>query len=350
MTESAPLRPDPRFYDTGPPLSVVDAVSMVRATIAHADMGDTHVTHVAPLHRADEGAAVFAQTKKDLEAASGTGQPSFLITTEEAAALAADLFPTATIAIAASPKAAFAALGHALHDSLADRDGPQAVGISPEATMAATASVSASAVVMSGAHVGENVRIGPFAFIGPGVVIGDHTQIGSHVSLSHAHIGAHCRILAGARVGEAGFGYVPSEGQVVPVPQLGRVILSDHVDIGANCTIDRGALEDTTIGSGTKIDNLVQIAHNCRLGQGVLIAAQCGISGSSVIGDGVMIAGQAGIVDHVSVGSGSVITAKSGVMKSVPAGERWGGIPAKPAREWMKDVAAISRLTRKERK
>ncbi len=340
-----PLQPDPRFFATAPPIEVVAAVTLAGADIHHSDGAQKTVTHAAPLTRAGEGAVVFAETKKALNS-DVHGAPALVFTRDADAPLAAEHFPDATIAVSAYPKAAFASVARALHQSLLSIT-PAAPGVSPEADVAQSAMISPTAIIMPGAEIGDEVRIGAFSLIGPGVVLGAGTQIASHCSVSHATLGVHCHIHSGARIGEPGFGYVDDGTGAQTVPQLGRVLMADHVDIGANSTVDRGALEDTIIGAGTKIDNQVQVAHNCRLGRGVLVAAQTGVSGSCIIGDGVLIGGQAGMADHLTIGDGAIISAKSGLMKDVPPGERWGGIPAKPAREWMKDVAALSKLTKK---
>lgn len=351
MNDATPqpyFRPDPRFFLTRPALPLIDAVAVAQAEIVHSETDQRQVSHAAPLGRAGEGAVAFAESLKDMENAQGV-DPALVLTAEKLAPSAVNIFPGATIAIAQVPKAAFARIAVALHRSLTDLVGEEAGADAPSPNIAKSAHLAKGAIVMPGADIGDDVVIGPRSVIGPGVVVGEGTRIGPHTSISHALIGRECVILAGARIGEAGFGYVADNGRALALPQLGRVVMGDHVDIGANTTVDRGALSDTEIGDGTKIDNLVQVAHNCRLGKGVLIASQTGISGSCDIGDGVMIGGQAGMADHLTIGAGAIISAKSGLMKDVPPGERWGGIPAKPAREWMKDVAALSKLTKKGR-
>ena len=331
--------PDPRFFLTRPGLGVAEACEIAGAALR---VGTGEVDHASRLTGAQPGAAAFAETTK----AQGDGTPTLILTAPALEGGVREAFPLAAIATAERPKAAFAALAAHLHLSRVEASAPPG-GIAETARIAATAQVAPSAVVAEDALIHDDAVIGPFALIGPGVVIGPGTMISSHASVTHAVIGAGCRFSAGVRVGEAGFGYAPGEAGAVQMPQLGRVLIGDRVDLGANTTVDRGALEDTVIGEGTKIDNLCQVAHGCRIGASVLIASQTGISGSCVIGDGVMIGGQAGMADHLTVGEGAVVTAGAGLMKDVPPGERWGGRPAKPARQWMKETAALSRLASK---
>ncbi|MCB1721485.1 MAG: UDP-3-O-(3-hydroxymyristoyl)glucosamine N-acyltransferase [Rhodospirillales bacterium] len=221
--------------------------------------------------------------------------------------------------------------------------------IDPSAIVGAECIIGPGVVIGAGAEIGEKSWIEANSVIGEYVRIGAHVRIGSNATLSHCHIGDYTRLYPGVRVGQDGFGFAIDPKGHVKVPQLGRVIIEDHVEIGANTTIDRGAGPDTVIGQGTWIDNLVQIGHNVQIGQGCVIVAQVGISGSSVIEDFVAIGGQAGITGHLHIGSGARIAAQSGVMRNVPAGEEYMGSPAMPIRETMKQVALLKRLTKKNK-
>ena len=180
--------------------------------------------------------------------------------------------------------------------------------------------------------------------IGEGVVLGADCRIGAHASLSHALLGARVYIYPGARIGQEGFGFAPTDAGFVSVPQLGRVIIEDDVEVGANTTIDRGSAQDTVIGAGSRLDNLVQIGHNVRLGRCCVIVAQVGISGSTVLDDFVMVAGQAGFTGHLHIGRRARIGAQAGVMADVPAGAEVVGSPAMPVREFFRQVATLRRL------
>ena len=179
--------------------------------------------------------------------------------------------------------------------------------------------------------------------IGPGVQIGRDCRIGPHASIGFALIGDRVRILAGARIGEPGFGAAWSKDGPVDIPQLGRVILQDGVTVGANTCIDRGAYADTVIGENSKIDNLVQIGHNCIIGRNALMAAHTGISGSVTVGDNVMFGGRAGVGDHITIGEGARIAAGGGVLADVPAGETWSGYPAKPIRQSLREAVWLAK-------
>ncbi|MCA8890386.1 MAG: UDP-3-O-(3-hydroxymyristoyl)glucosamine N-acyltransferase [Hyphomonas sp.] len=215
--------------------------------------------------------------------------------------------------------------------------------IAPDAQVHETARVSSGAVIGPGAVIGEGSWIGPNASIGPGVQIGRHCQIGANTSVFCALLGDHVTLLAGARIGESGFGVMAAPDGQRDAPHFGRVILQDHVTVGANTCIDRGVFEDTILGERTKIDNLCQIAHNVVFGRSVIMAAFGGISGSVRVGNQSMLGGRVGIADHVRVGEGVSLAASSGLFRNVEDGETWGGTPAKPLRQWMREVAWLQK-------
>lgn len=209
--------------------------------------------------------------------------------------------------------------------------------------------VEAGAVVEDDVVIGDRTWIATHTVVGAGTKIGDDCQIHPHVSIyPHSRLGNRVIAHSGVRIGSDGFGYVQKDvgGQMahVKIPHIGRAIIGNDVEIGANTTIDRGSVDDTVIGAGTKIDNLVHIAHNVRVGKVCLILAQVAIAGSSRLGDGVVVAGQAGVQGHVNIGSGAQIGGQAGVLGDIPAGETWSGYPARPHKESLRATAALFKL------
>lgn len=233
-------------------------------------------------------------------------------------------------------------------------DAPPHSVIAPSAFVDSTAMLGRSCVIGPGAVIAEGARIGDQCHIGPGVSIGRNVEmgpgcvVGANASLSHCLIGAHVRIYPGVRIGQDGFGFAIDVSGHVKVPQLGRVLIGDSVEIGANSCIDRGAGPDTVVGEGTWIDNLVQIGHNVKIGRGCVIVAQAGVSGSTVLEDFAVLAGQAGIAGHLRIGKGARVAAQSGVMRDIPPGMEVMGSPALPLRQYMRQVASLNRLVRKK--
>ena len=228
---------------------------------------------------------------------------------------------------------------------------------SPVPGVASTARIGKGTSIGERASIGEYAVIGAEANLGSGVVIGAHCVVGDGVSIGEGarllpgvtlypgtSLGARTVIHSGARIGCDGFGYVFRDGAHQKIPHVGKCIIGDDVEIGANTTIDRGSIDDTVVGNGTKIDNLVQVAHNVRIGAKCLIIAQVGISGSAKIEDGAVIAGQAGIAGHISIGAGARIAGQAGVFGDVPPGESWSGYPARPHRESLRASAALFKL------
>lgn len=206
-------------------------------------------------------------------------------------------------------------------------------------------SIGEYVVIGDRARIGDDVVIGPHCVIGEDAVIGSSSRLWSSVTLyARAVLGSRVLVQSGARIGCDGFGYVYRDGAHNKIPHVGRCIIEDDVEIGANSTIDRGSIDDTVIGRGTKIDNLVHIAHNVRIGQKCLIMAQVGVAGSVTVGEGAILAGQAGISGHLSIGAGARLAAQAGVFGDIPAGETWSGYPARPHRESLRASAALFKL------
>lgn len=226
-------------------------------------------------------------------------------------------------------------------------------GIHPTAVVGADAVIDSSAqigpfvVIGAGASVGAGTRIDSHAVIGDGVRIGAFCRIGAQACVSHALLGDRVTLLAGVRVGQEGFGFAVGPNGFETVPQLGRVILEDGVEVGANSTIDRGSSQDTVIGAGSRLDNLVQIGHNARLGRCCIVVSQAGISGSTELDDFVTVAAQAGLIGHIRIGAKARIGAQCGVMSDVDAGADVIGSPAMPFREFFRNVAVLRRLAKK---
>ena len=226
---------------------------------------------------------------------------------------------------------------------------PSAV-VDPTARLGAGVRIGPLAVVGARCEIGDGCTIGPGTVIEPGSCLGRDCSLAANVSIGHAvRIGSRVRIHAGVVIGADGFGIALAGDHWEKVPQLGSVVIGDDCEIGANTTIDRGAIRDTVIGEGTKIDNLVQVGHNTQIGRHCIVVARTGISGSVTLGDFVVLAAGAGVKDHVTIGEGAQIAAVSNVYNDVPAGARWGGIRAKPVGEWMREIASLERLARARR-
>ena len=296
---------------------------------------------VAPLQTAGPDQVSFLDNRKYLPALEATRAGAVIVHPDMAARV-----PDGCAAIVTAEPylgwARVAALFHPLPPLRAGQH-PSAV-VDLDAKVDPSAEIGPLAVVMARAEIGPRCRIGPGAVIGEGVVLGPDCRIGAHASLSHALLGARVYIYPGARIGQDGFGFAVTAAGFVTVPQLGRVVIEDDVEIGANSTIDRGSAQDTVIGAGSRLDNLVQIGHNVRLGRCCVIVSQAGISGSTVLEDFVQVAGQAGLTGHLRIGRKARIGAQCGVMADVPAGADVLGSPALPVREFFRQVLALRRL------
>lgn len=333
--------PDARFFLTTEALSLADAAAAAGAVLVKDGSGLVQVA-AGPDDKDLSSAVVFAENRE--AAGKLAGRPVKLVLTTET--LAQDTAFVAAVGVMSSPRLGFARLAGRLH---LEREFSLSAGVDPSANVAADARIHETAVIGAAASIGAGTVVGPYAVIGPGVVIGDRSHIGAGATVVHAIVGARATILAGARIGQAGFGFIEGPKGPVRVPQLGRVMIGDDVEIGANTTIDRGALDDTVIGDGVKIDNLVQIGHNVRIGRFSILAAHVGVSGSTVIGEGALLGGKVGIADHVTIGDGAQIAAGAGVMRDIGPGEKWGGLPARPFRTWFRETATLAKLASKKK-
>ncbi|MGD0192758.1 MAG: UDP-3-O-(3-hydroxymyristoyl)glucosamine N-acyltransferase [Rhizomicrobium sp.] len=249
-----------------------------------------------------------------------------------------------------SPQHAFAVAARLFYPQWDMPEWSAGVQIDPSARVEKNVILAAGVAIGADAEIGSGTRISPNASIGPGVAIGRNCNIGSNVSIMCALVGDEVAILPGAQIGQPGFGFASGASGHMKIPQLGRVIIQDRVEIGAATTIDRGALGDTVIGEGTKIDNLVQIGHNTHIGRHCVIVAQTGISGSCEIGDFVVLGGQAGVADHAKIGTGARLAARCAAAPGeLAGGQDYGGVPARPIKQWARELAAVSQLARRRK-
>lgn len=330
--------PDPRFFDSLGPALLSELAQASAAELADVSLGDRRIAYVAPLDAADGQAITFFSDIKRRDAASATRAGACFVRAEHR-----DFLPaTCAALVTARPQAAWAAAADRLHAPRRHEAG--AAAVHSDAMLEIGVELSPNVTIGQGVRVGRGTRIGPGAVIGPGVLIGRDCRIGANAVIGFALLGDGVSISAGAVVGEAGFGAALGPRGMVDLPQLGRVVIQDNVTLGANSCVDRGTFEDTTIGENTKIDNLVHVAHNVRIGRNCVLAAYTGISGSTVVGDGVAFGGKAGVADHLNIGSGASIGAAASVFKDVPDGETWTGFPARPLKRWLRETAWLSRM------
>ncbi len=346
-------RGDVRLGYHMPMLPLLQLAEILKARCVERDSASsTMLGQVASVQKADASCLVFAESETALRQAIASAAGAVLTTPALAASVSAAGKP---LLIVEQPRVAFARAAEALRPAAA------IAGVHPAANVAASA------------HVADGVSIGPYAVIGEAVRVGERTQIGAGCVIADGiEIGRDCRIFpnvviyggvvlgdrvvvhAGCVLGSDGFGYVrdPETGGYVQFPQQGTLTIEDDVEIGANTTIDRGALEETRIAHGTKLDNLVHIGHNVRIGRNVVIAAQTGISGSSAVGDGAILGGQVGIGEHAEIGPDVILGGGTGVLskkKLRGPGVVFWGRPAQPLREYLKGLAMVARLARKSK-
>lgn len=331
---------DPRFFRGAGPLTLAAVVDAARG---QAPPRRLMLSGIAPLQTATEEQVSFLDNRKYAAALDATQAGAVIVHPD----MVARVPPHAVAIVTDEPYLAWARVAALFFPPPPATPGrhPSAV-IDPTARIDPSAEIGALAVIGAAVEIGPRCRIGPLAMIGDGVVMGRDCRIGAQASVSHSVLGDRVCLFPGVRVGQDGFGFAVGAEGFVSVPQIGRVVIENDVEVGANSTIDRGSLHDTVIGAGTRIDNLVMIAHNVRIGRACVIVAQVGISGSTVLEDQVVLAGQSGVTGHLRVGRGARVGAQAGVMADVPAGAEMVGSPAQPARGFFKELATMRRMIR----
>ncbi len=337
-----PAPGDARFFARTGPHSLA---AVAAAAGAEAPDAALTLTGVAPIGAAGASEVSFIDNRRYADALAATHAGAVIVQPAFASRV-----PAGSIALVTrEPALAWARVAALFHPAPPPRPGvhPAAV-VDASARVDATAEIGPLAVVGARAEIGPRCRIGPAAVIGEAVVLGPDCRVGAHASVSHTIAGARVYVYPGARIGQDGFGFVPGPTGFVTMPQLGRVLLEDDVEVGANSTIDRGALADTVIGAGSRLDNLVQIGHNVRLGRCCVVVALAGIAGSTALEDFVVVAAQAGLDGHLRIGTRARIGAQSGVMADVAAGADVVGSPAQPVRDFFRQVATLKKLAARQ--
>ena len=337
------------FFPAALSPSLADLAAWTGAALADAARADERIADVAAIDAAGPGDLTFLDNPRYLPQLKSSRAAAVFVApryqAEVPAGCAALVTPQPYVAMAL-------AMARLFPSAVPPGSGFEERGVSYGAHVHASARLEANVTVDPGAvigpeaEIGSGTVIGANAVIGPKVRIGRDGSIGPNATITAALIGDRVIIHPGAHIGQDGFGFAMSPRGHRKVPQIGRVVIQDDVEIGAGATIDRGANRDTIIGEGTKIDNLVQIGHNVVIGRHCVIVAQVGISGSCVLEDFVVLGGQVGLAGHLTIGAGAQIGASSGVMNDIPAGQRWFGTPAQPAREHFREIATLRKLAR----
>jgi UDP-3-O-[3-hydroxymyristoyl] glucosamine N-acyltransferase len=340
---------DPRFYDNRGPFTLAEVCTKAGVALPENADASAAIIDVASLAGAtaahlsfftgERAAADFTQTAAGFCFVAAGGRLKDT--------------PAHTVIIPCpSPQHAFAAAAAMLYPEAMGTAFPVNAGIDPSAEIGERVVLGSGVVIGPHAQIGDGARLGPNTVIGRGVTVGRDGEIGGNTTITYSHLGDQVLLLPGAQIGQPGFGFASNAQGHLKVPQLGRVIVQDRVEIGACTTIDRGALGDTVIGEGTKIDNLVQIGHNVHVGRHCIIVSQVGISGSTTVGDFAVLGGQVGISDHCRIGAGARLAGRSAMIigQEVEGGRDYGGVPAKPVREWIREVHAVAGLVKKPKR
>jgi len=337
----------PTFFNEPRLLALAEIAVLTKAVLADPSRGGQQIRGLASLNEAGPMQLTFFDNLKYADQLASTRAGACLVGARFETRVPSHVVTLRT----AQPFRAFVSVARELYsDALRPRSWCGNNGVSPSAVIDPTAHLEDGVIVDPLAVIGPDVEIGAGTVIGSGAVIGASVRIGRDCnvgpgsSIQFALIGNHVLIHPGCHIGQDGFGFVSAADGHTKVPQTGRVVVQHHVEIGAGSTIDRGSLRDTVIGEGTKIDNQVQIGHNVTIGRHCLIAGLCGLAGSLSLGDNVVLGAKVGLNNHIHIGEGAQVAAMSGVMDSIPANARWGGIIAKPTKQWFREVLALQRL------
>lgn len=337
---------DSRFFSNSRPMRLSEIAALTGAAIHDPSCAERELLDVAPLDRAGATDIGFFDNVKYVRSFTESEAGACFVREKYIAQAPS----TMALLVTDDPYRCYALTAQKYYPYI-----PVTAEISPAAVIDASARIGEGCSIGPGAFIGKRVVLGKRCIIGAntvihdGVEVGEDTRVGALSSLSHAIVGARCIIHRGVHIGQDGFGFALSREGHVKVPQLGRVMIGNDVEIGAGTCVDRGTGPDTCIGDGTKIDNLVQIGHNVQIGRNAIIVAQTGIAGSTRIGDGAVLGGQCGVAGHLTIGAGAKLAAQSGVMTDVPVGTAFGGSPAVPAKDWHRQNVALRNLAGRSR-
>lgn len=335
---------DPRFYDNRGPFALVELCRRLGLPLPENADGGAEVFDVAGLAQAGPAHLSFFDSPPAKPAFAATKAGFCLVDR-----IKGEAPPGIVLLPSSSARHAFAAAAGLFYPEHELDIRAQTSRVHPTAKLEENVVVAPGVVIGPGAEIGRGSRIGANTVIGRGVAIGRDCRIGPNVGLVFCYLGDEVLVQGGAQLGGSGFAFASSGKGHVKIPQLGRVVVQDRVEIGANTTIDRGALGDTVIGEGAKIDNLVQIGHNTLIGRHCIVVGQVGISGSVVVGDFAILGGMAGVADHVTIGAGARVGGLAGVTRDLEPGRDYGGHPARPIRQWFRENAVLAKLAQRGR-
>jgi UDP-3-O-[3-hydroxymyristoyl] glucosamine N-acyltransferase len=336
---------DSRFFAKSGPFNLKEIVALTGAEPVGAINLNALIEDVAPLDRANKNEISFLDNIKYIDVLAMSEAGVCFIRSKNTERAPKNM----TLLISEDPYRSFALTAQKFYPNYrVSSTVSSKAHIASNVMLGKNCTIEAGAVIEGKAEIGENCHIGFNAVIHAGVIIGKNSHVGANSTLSHAIVGKNVIIHRGVHIGQDGFGFAMGKGGHIKVPQLGRVIIEDNVEIGSGTCIDRGTGPDTIIGEGSKIDNLVQIGHNVHIGKQSILVSQSGIAGSTRIGDGVILGGQVGIAGHLKIGNGARVAAQGGVMVDIPAGASYGGSPAVPVKDWHRQTIALSRLIKRK--